>query len=67
MDWLWVVAGALVLFLLFALLGSRPGLMRIIPWMSYGGKQGPDVNALRVLEDEVTKGAGVHAPKDPAP
>ena len=52
MDWLWLVGGALT---------------TSIPWMNYGGKQGADVNAMRALEDEVTKGAGVHTPKDPAP
>ena len=67
MDWLWLVGGALVLLTLLLLLNSGRALTTSIPWINYGGKQGADVNAMRVLEDEVTKGAGVHTPKDPAP
>jgi hypothetical protein len=67
MDWLWLVGGAVVLLALLLLLNSRPELMRSLPFINYGGKQGADVNAIRVLEDEVTKSAGVQTPKDPAP
>ena len=67
MDWLWLVGGALVLLALLLLLNSGRALTTSIPWINWSGKQGPDANALRALEDEVTKGAGVHTPKDPAP
>ena len=68
MDWLWLVGGALVLLALLLVLNwGRPALTRSLPWINYGGKQGPDVSAMRVLEDEVTRGASVRIPKDPAP
>ena len=67
MEWLWFVGGVIVLLALLLLVNSRPEVMRSMPFINWGGKQGPDVNAMRVLEDEVTKSAGVHTPKDPAP
>jgi hypothetical protein len=66
MSWLWLV-GALVLLALLVLLNSRLELTRYVPWIDFGGHQPPDVNAMRVLEGEVTDSAGVHPPKDPAP
>ena len=67
MDWLWIIAIGLVLLALLVFVNSRLELARYIPWIDFGGQQPPDVNVLRVLEDEVTKSAGVQTPKDPAP
>jgi hypothetical protein len=66
MGWLWLI-GALVLIALFVFVNSRLELTRWVPWIDFGGQQPPDVNAMRVLESEVTNSAGVHPPKDPAP
>lgn len=67
MDWIWLVGAAIVVLALLVFVNSRLELTRYIPWIDFGGQQPPDTNVLRVLEDEVTKSAGVHPPKDPAP
>ena len=61
-----LIAGLLLVALLLYLHG-RTGLTKYLPWVDFGGKQPADVNAMRVLEDDVTELAGQHPPKDLAP
>jgi len=66
--WLFVIA-VIVLLVVVLVIRARVARSSFAPWTQGDGPVGRRdyINTVRAEEDEATRLAGVHAPKDPAP